>query len=170
MKYCGIIPNDIVNGIGVCVSFWVQGCPEPHCKGCHNPKGWDFNGGMNLPKDYLESIDKAIIDNNVHRNFSVLGGEPLCKENIPLVKNVLEHVKKEYPDIKTFVWTKYIYEDIRNEKVFKYIDILIDGPFILKKRDVTLPLRGSDNQRIIDVKKSLKEKKTVVIPDSEFFK
>ena len=170
MRYFGVIPNDIVNGVGVCVSFWTQGCPEPHCKGCHNKKGLDFNGGSILPEDYLTTIDRLITQNNVFRNLSILGGEPLCMQNIELTESILKYEKKRHPKIKTFVWTKYKYEDIYYHSVFNYIDILIDGPFVLEKRDITLPLRGSMNQRIIDVPKSIKNKEAVIIKDSEFFK
>lgn len=170
MRYFGIIPNDIVNGTGVCLSFWCQGCPEPHCKGCHNKKGLDFDGGSILPDNYLTIINRLITQNNILRNLSILGGEPLCTQNIELTESILKYAKEKHSKIKTFVWTKYKYEDIYYYSVFNYIDVLIDGPFILEKRDITLPLRGSTNQRIINVPESMKHNKVVIIKDSEFFK
>ena len=101
MKYAGLIKNDIVNGEGVCVSFWAQGCPFK-CKGCHNPQTWDFDGGEDLPHDIKGQIVKAISDNNITRNFSILGGEPLCPQNISLVRDILLAVKTAYPHIKVF--------------------------------------------------------------------
>jgi anaerobic ribonucleoside-triphosphate reductase activating protein len=172
LRYAGIISNDTVDvDKGIAVSFWTQGCPH-HCEGCHNQDTWNFKDGYELPKDYIEQIKELLHKNRVHRSLSILGGEPLCKENADIVYNLVSNVKESYPNTKILLWTGGIFESLykKYKYIFKYIDILIDGPFILKKRDVTLPLRGSDNQRIIDIKKSLKEKKTVVIPDSEFFK
>lgn len=148
MKYAGLIKNDIVNGEGVCVSFWTQGCPFK-CKGCHNPQTWDFDGGENLPSDYKGQIVKAISDNGITRNFSILGGEPLCEQNIRLVKEILLIVKAAYPHIKIFLWTGYELEDIKDNAILEKVDVLITGPYIEEQRDITLPLRGSHNQKIL---------------------
>lgn len=148
MKYAGLIKNDIVNGEGVCVSFWTQGCPFK-CKGCHNPQTWDFNGGEDLPLDIKGQIVKAISDNNITRNFSILGGEPLCEQNIELVKEILLAVKAAYPHIKVFLWTGYELEDIKDAIILEKVDVLITGPYIEEQRDITLPLRGSYNQKIL---------------------
>ena len=148
MKYAGLIKNDIVNGEGVCVSFWTQGCPFK-CKGCHNPQTWDFNGGKDLPHDIKGQIVKAISDNNITRNFSILGGEPLCEQNIELVKEILLAVKTAYPHIKVFLWTGYELEDIKDAIILEKVDVLITGPYIEEQRDITLPLRGSYNQKIL---------------------
>ena len=148
MKYAGLIKNDIVNGEGVCVSFWTQGCPFK-CKGCHNPQTWDFNGGEDLPNDIKGQIVKAISDNNITRNFSILGGEPLCEQNIELVKEILLAVKTAYPHIKVFLWTGYELEDIKDTLILEKVDVLITGPYIEEQRDITLPLRGSYNQKVL---------------------
>lgn len=148
MKYAGLIKNDIVNGEGVCVSFWTQGCPFK-CKGCHNPQTWDFDGGKDLPNDIKGQIVKAISDNNITRNFSILGGEPLCEQNIELVKEILLAVKAAYPHIKVFLWTGYELEDIQDTLILEKVDVLITGPYIEEQRDITLPLRGSYNQKIL---------------------
>lgn len=148
MKYAGLIKNDIVNGEGVCVSFWTQGCPFK-CKGCHNPQTWDFDGGKDLPNDIKGQIVKAISDNNITRNFSILGGEPLCEQNIELVKEILLAVKTAYPHIKVFLWTGYELEDIKDTLILEKVDVLITGPYIEEQRDITLPLRGSYNQKIL---------------------
>lgn len=152
MKYAGIINNDIANGEGFCVSFWVQGCPHK-CNGCHNPETWDFNSGLEFTEDIFDDLILSINDNNIQRNFSILGGEPLCKENLSLVEEVTKRVRNTYPNIKIFLWTGYTKEYLDNniddyETILDLIDVLIDGPFILEKRDIRLKLRGSTNQRI----------------------
>ena len=150
MNYAGLELNDMINGEGVCVSFWVQGCPH-RCQGCHNPEAWDFNGGIPLPNDIRGQIIKAISANGLNRNFSVLGGEPLCDYNIKTVANILTAVKVAYPDIKVFLWTGYKLEDFNEcqKAILDKVDVLIDGPYIEELRDVTLKLRGASNQRIL---------------------
>ena len=153
-KYAGLITNDFTNGQGVCVSFFAQGCPH-HCPGCFNPQTWDFNGGKDLPTDIRGQIIKAICANDIVRNFSVLGGEPLCEENLDEVDKIITSVRTAYPHIKIFVWTGYVLEELQkkqNEKInhiLSQIDVLIDGPFIEDKKDLTLELKGSSNQRIL---------------------
>lgn len=152
MKYAGIIKNDIANGKNVCVSFWTQGCPF-HCPGCQNPETWSFDGGMEFTTQTMSEILTALTANGIQRNFSILGGEPLCPQNLPLVKQVLTKVRRMFPDILVFIWTGYNYEDIKTDpeikEILKMTDYLIDGPFDIKQRDITLPLRGSKNQNII---------------------
>lgn len=165
IRYSGLDKNDIVNGKGFNVSFWTQYCPH-RCKGCHNPETWSKNGGILIEyNQLLQEIIEAIHANGIIRNFSILGGEPLCEENISLVKNLIRDIKKIYPDILIYCWTGYDFEEIKEKykEILKDIDVLIDGNFILEKRDITLQLRGSSNQRLIDVKKSLEENKTITI-------
>lgn len=155
-RYAKIKFNDIVDGEGICVSFWTQGCPF-RCPGCHNPDTWDFNGGVEIPSDIKGQIIKALSANGVQRNFSVLGGEPLCEENLDLVHSLIMAVRIAYPEIKIFVWSGFVIETLKkraetNEKladILKNIDVLIDGPFIQEERNITLKLRGSSNQRIL---------------------
>lgn len=122
-----------------------------------------------MPVDYIQRIEKLLTKNGVKRNLSILGGEPLCLENIAMVYNLLLYVKNDLPDTKIFVWTGGEYETLLAQfpGIFKYIDVLIDGEFDITHRDITLPLRGSPNQRVIDVQKSLKLGQTVIIPDKE---
>ena len=153
-KYAGLITNDFANGTGTCVSFWTQGCPH-RCPNCQNPETWDFQGGMDLPSDIRGQITKAISANGIVRNFSVLGGEPLCDENVQEVDNIISSIRIAYPHIKIFVWTGYTLEELQQaknphiESILQQIDILIDGRYIDEQRDITLPLRGSSNQRIL---------------------
>ena len=154
MKYAGIIYDDFVNGENVCVSLWMQGC-HFHCKGCHNQQTWEFNGGYEMPENFESDILKAISKNGIQRNFSMLGGEPLCPENRAFVCNLIKKVRETYPTIKIFVWTGYELEELRAEndkainEILENIDVLITGRFILEQRDITLPLRGSRNQKIL---------------------
>ena len=122
-------------------------------RGCHNPQTWDFNGGYEIKEQELtEKIINGIKENGILRNFSLLGGEPLCPQNFEYALYIVKKVKELYPNIKIFTWTGDLLENIQSDyrkEILKYIDVLIDGPFILSQRDVTLYLRGSRNQRIL---------------------
>lgn len=152
-RYSAIVPNDVVNGEGVCVSFFVQGCPH-HCEGCFNPETWDFKGGQLYTDHTKWEIIEDIGANGLTRNFSILGGEPLDDRNLAMVDEVVSAVRQAYPNIKIFLWTGYTIEslssvfDSRLGHILNTIDILIDGPFIEAKKDLSLKLRGSSNQRI----------------------
>lgn len=161
-RYSAIIPNDVVNGHGVCVSFFVQGCPH-HCPGCFNEETWDFNGGQVYTPEVKWDIIKAISANNITRNFSVLGGEPLAPQNIDMTWEVIDAVRHAYPHIEITLWTGYTYEQLMKQptenllNILNTIDILIDGPFIEKEKDLSLKLRGSRNQRVWKRKNNLWE-------------
>lgn len=152
MKIAALNKNDFINGEGVSVSLWIQGCPH-HCKGCHNPEQWSFDGGKEIDiNELLNEIFAAIEANGIQRNFSVLGGEPLAPQNVENTYYILRQVKQKFPSIKTFVWTGYVLEELKTmyqEHILNDIDVLIDGRFELEKRDITLKLRGSSNQRIL---------------------
>ena len=158
MRYAGLMKNDIVDGDGVCVSFWFQGCAF-HCNNCHNPQTWDENGGLELPSNILSIIDEAIDKNGIKRNFSMLGGDPFYKKNRPLAAKIARHVKNNHPNTKIYIWSGYTYEELielNDENIntaLAYSDYLIDGRYKDELRDITLKLRGSSNQRIIDLKK-----------------
>lgn len=153
MRYADIKCNDIVDGEGVCVSLWAQGCPH-RCKGCHNPETWAFQGGFEFTEDTMGYVLDAISENGIRRNFSILGGEPLCPENVEGIAEVITKVRNKYPDIKVFVWTGYTLSELTARtdaatlKILSNIDFLIDGRYDEFKRDITLKLRGSSNQHI----------------------
>lgn len=158
MRIAKIIENDIVNGEGVCVSLFTQGCPH-RCEGCFNPETWWFTGGIEVSEKWVfNELCKAISANGLQRNLSILGGEPLCPDNIQSVKMIIKMIKEKYPTIKIFLWTGYIIENFNNEQkeVAKLVDVLIDGPYIKELRDVSLPLRGSSNQRVLRNELTLK--------------
>ena len=164
MRYSLIKPNDVANGEGVSVSLWTQGCPH-HCKGCFNQSTWNYEDGKEFTQADCDYILSILNKDNIKRNFSVLGGEPLCPENIEGVLSLIETVKRNFPDIKVYVWTGYLFEELINRYPnlnFNCIDVLIDGKFEKELKDLSLLLRGSKNQRVIDVNKSLKSN-TVVL-------
>ena len=157
MKYATIKDNDIANGPGVGVSVFLQGC-ERHCEGCFNPETWDFEGGQEFTQDTLKHIINALSANGIKRHLSILGGEPLHPNNLFLTQLIVSTVKQELPETKIYIWTGYTIEELRKStsKALQYIlstaDVLIDGPYIEAERDITLPMRGSRNQRIIPLK------------------
>ena len=151
-RYNAIIDNDVVNGQGVCVSFFVQGCPHC-CEGCFNPETWDFNGGQPYSEEIKWEIIKLISANGIQRNFSVLGGEPLAPQHLNMVSSLINAVRHAYPHIKIFLWTGYVKEelDLTDERIsliLDKIDVLVDGPFIETQKDLNLKLRGSVNQHV----------------------
>lgn len=160
MRYAGLIKNDIAAGKKINVSFFVQGCPL-HCEGCHNPETWDFNGGKEFTEETLQEIIDSLCANGVQHNFSLMGGEPLCEENLFLTHLIINTVKEHFPNIQIYLWTGYTLEFLLNKKetrinqILELCDYLIDGPFIQSERDITLPMRGSRNQRIINLKEEL---------------
>lgn len=157
IRIAGLNGNDFVNGEGISVSLFLQGCPF-HCEGCHNPETWNPKGGIEVDEgDLIQQILTLINANNITRNLSILGGEPLDTEQKRyFLRELIIRVRYYYPEIKIMLWTGYKYNDIKDKEDFKYIleniDYLIDGPFILKERDITLKWRGSRNQNIRNMK------------------
>ena len=161
MQYSGLILNDMSAAPGVSVTFFSQGCPH-RCPGCHNPETWDFQGGKEFTADVLDEICEALMAQGVQRNLCIMGGEPLCPENIFLSNLVVRTVKERVPEAKIYVWTGYTFEKLVQESnkhvmdLLSQADVLVDGPYIESLRDVTLKMRGSSNQRIIDLTEALK--------------
>ena len=156
MRYSGIIFNDITAAPGLSVSFFTQGCPH-RCPGCHNPETWSFDGGLEFTPEVLESIIQGLKAQNIQRNLCIMGGEPLAPQNTFLTYLIIQTVKERLPNTPIYIWTGYVYEtllemhDIRLKQILELTDVLIDGPYIEDLRDVTLEMRGSSNQRIINL-------------------
>ena len=163
MRINRIKDNDIANGFGITMSLWTQGCPH-HCKGCFNGETWSFVDGEEFTEENLKYIMENIDKYNINRDLSILGGEPLCPENIEGVLHVCEAFKNKYPHKKIYVWTGYTAEDFDElqREIFKYADVLVDGKFEEEKKNISLTLRGSSNQRVINVKETIKENKLVL--------
>ena len=152
MKYVDYYDCDICNGISNGMSLFVSGCPF-HCKGCFNPETWEFNTGNLYDDHIIKEILEAISANGIIRNFSVLGGEPLAEDNLPMTEDIITKVRDKYPTIDIFLRTGYYFEQLNKgnryiSSILKNINYLIDGPFIEEKRQIGLPLRGSTNQRV----------------------
>ena len=158
MRYSGLILNDITAAPGLCVSFFTQGCPH-HCPGCHNPGTWAFDGGKEFTNDTLHKILEGLTAQGIKRNLCIMGGEPLCEANAFLVNLILQEVRHKLPEVKIYIWSGYTYEELLRsgdshvKSCLEIADVLIDGPYIEAERDLTLEMRGSRNQRIIDLHK-----------------
>lgn len=158
MRYSGLILNDIAAAPGLCVSFFTQGCPH-HCPGCHNPETWSFDGGKEFTAETLDKIIKGLTAQDIQRSLCIMGGEPLYEENAFLTNVVIREVKHKVPEAKIYIWSGYTYEELLKKSdphvlsSLELADYLIDGPYIEAERDLTLEMRGSRNQRIIDLSK-----------------
>ena len=159
MKYNTIKYNDVANAPGVAVSVYLQGCPH-HCYNCFNPETWDFDGGLEFTQDTLNHIVKGLTAFGVHRSLCILGGEPLCEENAFTTLLIIKTVKEKLPDTKIYIWSGYLYENLKEnsnphiQTILKMADYLIDGPYIDSLRDISLVMRGSSNQRVINLKEN----------------
>ncbi len=160
MRYSGLILNDITAAPGLCVTFFTQGCPH-HCPGCHNPETWAFHGGKEFTNEVLDSIVEGLTAQGIQRNLCIMGGEPLCDENAFLTYLVVKTVKEKVPKAKIYIWSGYTYQELINRihpkvnEVLDLADFLIDGPYVENERDITLEMRGSRNQKIIDLSKKI---------------
>ena len=147
MNYIGLNKYDTANGTGIRVSLFVSGCTLC-CKGCFNKESWKFNAGSpfteNVKNEIIEELKKLWIS-----GFSLLGGDPLEPKLYDDVLDLVMSIKREIPNKDIWLWTGRIYENIINNDILKYIDVLIDGPFIQELKDSKLKYRGSTNQRII---------------------
>lgn len=161
MRIAGFVEESIVDGPGFRIVIFFQGCAH-HCYGCHNPETWDFEGGKEVSFD---SIKKIIDDNPYADGITLSGGDPLYQ--IDASTEIAEYAKSKGLDV--ILYTGFLFEEVlemtkanqRLKDLLNNVDTLIDGPFILEQRHLSLKFRGSSNQRIIDVKKSLMQNKIV---------
>jgi anaerobic ribonucleoside-triphosphate reductase activating protein len=171
MRYAQIRNIDISNGENVGVALFVQGCPF-HCKNCFNPNTWDFNGGEEWTKKTEESFIK-LIERPYIKRIAILGGEPLTVNTVISLCDFLNKITVLFPQKSVWIYTGYTWEEIINptieddasvarKEILKYCDVLVDGRYIDEQRDITLKWRGSKNQRVIDVQKSLQTNSVVL--------
>lgn len=165
-----ITTGSIVDGPGLRAVIWTQGCPH-HCKGCHNPQTHSFEGGSEVE---VRDIILKISGLKLHKGITISGGEPL--EQAAACGEIAKHVKAMGMDV--WIYTGYIFEDIIKKcevarpewkQLLNYCDVMVDGPFIEQKKNLLLKFRGSENQRLIDVRKSLEEGKVVLYVEKNFF-
>ena len=160
MRYNKIRKMDISNGEGIRVSIFMQGCTF-NCKNCFNPETHDFKGGKKFTDETIEKV-LELCDNEHIAGLSILGGEPMHPDNIDGTTLLAKRFKEKFPNKNIWAWTGFKFEDyLKDKEVLKYIDVLIDGQYVDELRDPTLKWRGSSNQRVIDVQKSLKAGKVV---------
>ncbi len=171
MNYATIKFNDIANGTGVRTSLFVSGCTH-RCKGCFNSEAWDFNYGSpftsEVEDEILKSLEPSFVD-----GLSLLGGEPFEPQNQLILYPFLKRVKEKFPNKDIWCYTGYLFDKELlstsratspvTKDMLSLIDVLVDGKFIEAKKNISLAFKGSENQRIIDVKKSLKENKVVLL-------
>ena len=163
MNYCDINTFDVTNGLGIRVSLYVSGCSH-HCKGCFNSQTWNKNFGKEFGKEQEELI-LSYLKRPEYNGLTLLGGEPWEPYNQEALTPFLERVKSECPDKNIWSFSGYTWEELHDknsrcytentDKMLSFIDVLIDGEFHEDEKDLSLVFRGSKNQRIIDVKKSL---------------
>ena len=166
MNYADIKEYDVANGPGVRFSLFVSGCPH-HCKNCFNEETWDYSYGKPFTK-FEESMIISVLKNKlgyIYDGLSILGGEPFADENKNAVLHFVKRVKKEIPDINIWMYSGYLFEELIKDDI-KYeiltnINTLVDGRFVESLKDLKLRFRGSSNQKIVDVKKSLQTGKVI---------
>ena len=157
MNYCEIKKTDIANGTGVRVSLFVSGCRH-HCEGCFNPETWDFAYGSPFDRAAEDEVISALAPAYIE-GLTLLGGDPLEPENAAALLPFVKRVKQLYPQKSVWCYTGDTFEKLRERQdavaLLAYIDVLVDGPFVLAKKNITLKFRGSENQRLLDIPKSL---------------
>ena len=163
MNYLQIEKTSVANGPGVRVVLWVSGC-KVRCKGCQNPESWDFFAGKLFDEDAKQELFDAL-DKQYIRGITISGGNPL--DQAGEIFYLICEIKRKFPTKDIWLYSGYTYEDLRQSrekmKVVVSVDVLVDGPYIEEQRDITLKFRGSKNQRLIDVKKTLEQDKIVTI-------
>ncbi len=160
MRYHDITKEDMLNGDGLRVVLWVSGC-EHACEGCQNPITWNPEDGLVFDKaaekELFEQLEKDYIS-----GITLTGGDPLYPANREIITELTRMVKKQYPQKSIWLYTGYLWEEICSLPVVEYVDVIVDGKFILEQLDNTLYWKGSKNQRVIDVKQTLAQGNVVL--------
>ena len=173
MNYASIKDCDIANGPGVRVSLFVSGCTH-HCKGCFNKEAWDFDYGMPFTQQTIDQILEMLKPGYI-KGLTLLGGEPFEPQNQGPIVDLLRQIKKQYPQKSIWAFSGYLFDrDILSGKLgdweitkeyLSYLDVLVDGPFVEAKKNLSLRFRGSENQRLIDVPESLRRGEVILWED-----
>ena len=164
MNYEKIDKCSVSNGLGVRTVLWVSGC-NIHCRNCHNPQTWDFNSGIPFTEDTMQEILYDLSKPYI-KGLTLSGGHPLDPHNAPKVLEIVKRVKMVFPNKDIWIYSGYEWENIIKDEtlreILKYTDVLVDGEYVDELRDISLAFRGSSNQRIICVQKSLAESKVIL--------
>lgn len=173
MRYASIKKCDVANGTGVRVSLFVSGCHH-HCNGCFNSDAWDFDYGQEFTKETEDKIIEAL-DKGYIQGLSLLGGEPMEYVNQKGLLPLIRRVKEKFPEKTIWCYTGYKFDDDivgnmfdrwpETEELVSYFDVVVDGKYDDNLRDLNLRFKGSSNQRIIDVKKTLANNEIVIMED-----
>lgn len=176
MYYADIKKWDVANGPGVRVSLFVSGCTH-RCKGCFNEEAWDFHYGNPFTKETEDEILKEL-EKSYYHGFTLLGGEPFEHENQKVLAPFLKRVRETFPEISIWCYSGYVFDKEilaemlpkweETKEMLQYIDVLVDGRFVEELKQVNLLFRGSANQRLIDVKNSMKEGRVVLWNQPEY--
>ena len=152
MNISNITTCDVCNGEGLGVVVWVSGC-DVKCPGCHNKETWDPSNGIPFTEEYKKLIYKELERPEISR-ITFSGGHPLMPCNLKDIKKLIYNIRKDFPTIKIWLYTGYVFEDLNTEckEIVNMCDVIVDGPYIEKLRDLSLSFKGSSNQRIIKIK------------------
>lgn len=176
MHYAGIKYSDIANGTGVRTCLFVSGCRR-HCKACFNAKTWDFHFGEEFTEEVADTIIESLRPSWIE-GLTVLGGEPMEPENQRELVDFFERVRREFPTKSIWCYTGDTFEEISErgfhhtevtDRILACLDVLVDGMFIQELYDITLRFRGSSNQRLIDVPKTLTAGQVVLWEDEKIY-
>ena len=164
MNYEKIDKCSVSNGIGARTVLWVSGC-DIRCRNCHNPQTWDFNSGIPFTEETMQEILYDLSKPYI-KGLTISGGHPLDPHNAPKVLEIVKRVRMVFPDKDIWIYSGYEWEDIiKNEtlrEIMRCTDVLVDGAYVDELRDISLAFRGSSNQRIIDVKKTLDSNEVIL--------
>lgn len=160
MRYHNITKDDMLNGDGLRVVLWVAGCSHG-CKDCQNPITWDPQGGLPFTEEEKKEIFQEL-DKDYISGITFSGGDPLHPANIREVTALAREIRQRYPEKTIWLYTGYLWKEIVDLEIVNYLDVVVDGKFISAQKDITLPWRGSSNQKVIDVPSTLKEGKIVL--------
>lgn len=160
MRYHNITKSDMLNGDGLRVVLWFAGCSH-HCKNCQNPITWDPDGGLEFDEDAKQEIFEEL-DKDYISGITFSGGDPLYPGTREGLLALIREIKDRYPDKTMWLYTGYLWEDIRDLELVSYLDVVVDGRFVEELKDNNLPWKGSSNQRVIDVKETREIGKTVL--------
>lgn len=159
MQYHNITKDDMLNGEGLRVVLWVAGCSHA-CPGCHNPVTWDPEGGLEFDRDAKQEIFDQL-EHSYINGITYSGGDPLYVGNREAIAKLAEEIREKYPNKTQWLYTGYQWDEIKEEKVISFLDVVVDGRFVEAEKDTLLSWRGSRNQKVIDVQKSLEAGDTI---------